>query len=178
MCPWLDGASENAVLPYRHLGHKARGVRDPHRTRSSMLDVLGRDYIRGPRQGPGGTSVVIFVHALRNALIPVSKATLGTTFGSPAPARSSLSRSSQSPASSVCRLRPSICAITPRSRPLLSGRCHIVSMNLLVDIMYSLIGPRDQIQLSSEAGDVDWVAPTSGLRPMVRRRSASQGIPS
>ena len=40
-------------------------------TKSSMLDVLGQDYIRTARSKGLRESVVIFKHALRNALIPV-----------------------------------------------------------------------------------------------------------
>jgi len=40
-------------------------------TRSSMLDVLGQDYIRTARAKGVRDSFVIFKHALRNALIPV-----------------------------------------------------------------------------------------------------------
>lgn len=40
-------------------------------TRSSMLEVLGEDYIRTARAKGLGTVRVVIVHALRNALIPV-----------------------------------------------------------------------------------------------------------
>ena len=40
-------------------------------TKSSMLDVLGQDYIRTARAKGVRESLVIFKHALRNALIPV-----------------------------------------------------------------------------------------------------------
>ncbi|MBR1820148.1 MAG: ABC transporter permease [Clostridia bacterium] len=40
-------------------------------TKSSMLDVLGQDYIRTARAKGVRESFVIFKHALRNALIPV-----------------------------------------------------------------------------------------------------------
>lgn len=40
-------------------------------TKSSMLDVLGQDYIRTARAKGVKDSLVIFKHALRNALIPV-----------------------------------------------------------------------------------------------------------
>ena len=39
--------------------------------RSAMLDVLGQDYIRTARAKGVRQSLVIFKHALRNALIPV-----------------------------------------------------------------------------------------------------------
>ncbi|HOS18382.1 MAG TPA: ABC transporter permease, partial [Clostridia bacterium] len=40
-------------------------------TKSSMLDVLGQDYIRTARSKGVAESKVIYKHALRNALIPV-----------------------------------------------------------------------------------------------------------
>ena len=40
-------------------------------TKSSMLDVLGQDYLRPARAKGVRQSLVIFKHALRNALIPV-----------------------------------------------------------------------------------------------------------
>lgn len=40
-------------------------------TRSCMLDVLGQDYIRTARAKGLGENVVVWVHALRNAFIPV-----------------------------------------------------------------------------------------------------------
>ena len=40
-------------------------------TRSSMLDVLGQDYIRTARAKGVAPAKIIFGHALKNALIPV-----------------------------------------------------------------------------------------------------------
>ncbi|MED1605019.1 ABC transporter permease [Cytobacillus kochii] len=40
-------------------------------TRSSMLEVISQNYIRTVRAKGGKESVVIYVHALRNALIPI-----------------------------------------------------------------------------------------------------------
>lgn len=40
-------------------------------TKSSMLDVLGQDYIRTARAKGVRSAIVIFKHALRNAMIPV-----------------------------------------------------------------------------------------------------------
>jgi peptide/nickel transport system permease protein len=40
-------------------------------TRSSMLEVLGEDYVRSARSRGLGERSVLFTHALRNALIPV-----------------------------------------------------------------------------------------------------------
>ncbi|HAF31335.1 MAG TPA: peptide ABC transporter permease, partial [Anaerovibrio sp.] len=40
-------------------------------TRSSMLEVLGQDYIKTAKAKGLGTSYILFKHALPNALIPV-----------------------------------------------------------------------------------------------------------
>lgn len=40
-------------------------------TRSAMLDVLGQDYLRTARAKGVGEGVLVFRHALRNALIPI-----------------------------------------------------------------------------------------------------------
>jgi dipeptide transport system permease protein len=40
-------------------------------TRSSMLEVLGEDYMRTARAKGLGRARIIFVHGLRNALVPV-----------------------------------------------------------------------------------------------------------
>ena len=48
-------------------------------TRSSMLDVLGQDYVRTARAKGVADRTVVFKHALRNALIPVV-AMAGTQF--------------------------------------------------------------------------------------------------
>jgi peptide/nickel transport system permease protein len=48
-------------------------------TRSSMLDVLGQDYVRTARAKGVGDGGVVYKHALRNALIPVV-AMAGTQF--------------------------------------------------------------------------------------------------
>jgi peptide/nickel transport system permease protein len=49
-------------------------------TRSSMLEVLSQDYIKAARSKGLSNFVVIYKHALRNALIPTSTV-IGLTFG-------------------------------------------------------------------------------------------------
>ena len=49
-------------------------------TRSSMLEVIGQDYIRTARAKGMGERVVIYRHALKNALIPVITV-VGLEFG-------------------------------------------------------------------------------------------------
>jgi peptide/nickel transport system permease protein len=49
-------------------------------TRANLMDVLNHDYIRTARAKGAGERVVIFKHALRNALIPVITV-VGLQFG-------------------------------------------------------------------------------------------------
>ncbi|MBQ9988032.1 MAG: ABC transporter permease, partial [Erysipelotrichales bacterium] len=48
--------------------------------RSSMLDVLQSDYIRTARSKGLKEKVIIFIHALKNAMIPIMTQ-MGTSFG-------------------------------------------------------------------------------------------------
>lgn len=111
-------------------------------TRSSMLEVLRQDYIRTARAKGLGEQKVLNRHALRNAMIPVvtilglqSAVLLGGSviaeqvFVVPGMGRSLLG------------------AIFQRDYPLLQAYVLLfalvyVVMNLVVDIMYSLIDPR------------------------------------
>ncbi|NLB39668.1 MAG: ABC transporter permease [Clostridiales bacterium] len=68
--PVWSATNQNYVLPVIALSlypmaHVTR------LTKTSMLDVLGQDYIRTARAKGVRPSLVIFKHALRNALIPV-----------------------------------------------------------------------------------------------------------
>jgi peptide/nickel transport system permease protein len=66
--PWVN--LQQMLLPVTSLalGLSAVVVR---MTRSSMLEVLGRDFIRVARAKGLGTRAVLLRHALRNALVPV-----------------------------------------------------------------------------------------------------------
>ena len=68
-----------AVLPILTLGLVAVGMIS-RTTRSSMLDVINQDYIRTSRSRGIANNKIVFVHALRNALIPVLTA-IGLRFG-------------------------------------------------------------------------------------------------
>ncbi len=83
-------------------------------TRSSMLDVLGQDYIRTARAKGVPGFKVIFGHALKNSLIPVITY-LGRCSPTSSPAPSSLSRSSPCPASAARSSTASPAVITRSS---------------------------------------------------------------
>jgi dipeptide transport system permease protein len=66
----LRSAAAHLVLPSIVLGTVPLAV-IARMTRSSMLEVLREDYIRGARARGLGPARVLLLHALRNALIPV-----------------------------------------------------------------------------------------------------------
>lgn len=115
-------------------------------TRSSMLDVLGQDYIRTARaKGVSGTGV-IFGHAIKNALIPVI-----TYFG---PMLAFIVTGSMV----VERIfavpgigRQFISSITNRDYTMIMGTTIflaslIVIMNLISDILYKVVDPRIEFE--------------------------------
>ena len=68
------------MLPALTLGYFSTAV-IARMTRSSMLDVLGQDYMRTARAKGLREPVIVLRHALRNALIP-TVTIIGLTFGS------------------------------------------------------------------------------------------------
>ncbi|WP_217588414.1 ABC transporter permease [Lentibacillus saliphilus] len=74
------GTPQQVVLPVITLGTMGAAV-VARMTRSSMLDVISQDYIRTARAKGLKESIVIYRHALKNALIPVVTV-VGLQFGS------------------------------------------------------------------------------------------------
>ena len=64
------GWARSMTLPALTLAFTQMGV-IARMTRSSMLDALGQDYIRTAKAKGLGFGQIVFVHALRNALIPI-----------------------------------------------------------------------------------------------------------
>ena len=111
-------------------------------TRSSMLDVLGQDYIRTARaKGVSGVKV-IFGHALKNSLIPV------ITYLGPMLAYIVTGSLVVEQIFAVPGIgREFVNSITNRDYPLIMGTTImlaslIVIMNLVSDIMYKVVDPR------------------------------------
>jgi len=72
---WLPGPADQAglaglVLPSFMLGTHLMAML-ARMTRSSLLEVLGEDYVRTARAKGLSSTVVVLRHALRNALVPV-----------------------------------------------------------------------------------------------------------
>jgi len=79
--PFKDfiGCLRHLVLPAAALGLRMAGV-VTRMTRSSMLDELSQDYVRTARAKGLSERAVIFVHTLKNAMIP-TVTILGLQFG-------------------------------------------------------------------------------------------------
>ena len=111
-------------------------------TRSSMLEVLGKDYIRTAQAKGLKKGVVVIKHALRNALMPVITM-VGIQFGSMLGGAVVTETVFAWPG--VGRLV--INAITQRDFPLVQGGVLMMAViftivNLLVDVCYAFVNPR------------------------------------
>ena len=111
-------------------------------TRSSMLDVLGQDYIRTARAKGVSPIKVIFGHALKNSLIPV------ITYFGPMLAYIVTGSLVVEQIFSVPGIgRAFVSSITNRDYPMIMGTTIvlatlIVIMNLVSDILYKVVDPR------------------------------------
>lgn len=111
-------------------------------TRSSMLDVLGQDYIRTARAKGVSSGKIIFGHALKNSLIPV------ITYMGPMLAYIVTGSLVVEQIFAVNGIgRAFVSSITDRDYPLIMGTTIvlatlIVIMNLVSDIMYKVVDPR------------------------------------
>ena len=111
-------------------------------TRSSMLDVLGQDYIRTARAKGVPGARVILGHALKNSLIPV------ITYFGPMLAYIVTGSLVVEQIFAVPGIgRAFVTSITGRDYPLVMGTTIvlatlIVVMNLLSDILYKVVDPR------------------------------------
>ena len=115
-------------------------------TRSSMLDVLGQDYIRTAKaKGVSGMNI-IFGHALKNSLIPV------LTYFGPMLAYIVTGSLVVEKIFAVPGIgRAFINSITNRDYPLIMGTTIvlatlIVIMNLITDILYKVVDPRINLE--------------------------------
>ncbi|PMY00844.1 peptide ABC transporter permease, partial [Pseudomonas sp. MPR-R5A] len=79
--PWytIEGMKE-LILPAITLGTGAAAM-IARMTRSSMLEVIRADYVRTARAKGVKESSVIWIHTLKNAMIPVLTV-IGVNFGS------------------------------------------------------------------------------------------------
>jgi oligopeptide transport system permease protein len=115
-------------------------------TRSSMLDVLGQDYIRTAKAKGVSPISVIFKHALKNSLIPV------ITYCGPMLAYIVTGSLVVERIFAVNGIgRAFVSSITDRDYPLIMGTTIvlatlIVVMNLVSDILYKVVDPRIKLE--------------------------------
>ena len=137
-----NGAQKNGlILPVVTLGLYPMAY-ITRLTRSSMLDVLGQDYIRTARAKGVPGFKVIFGHALKNSLIPV------ITYFGPMLAYIVTGSIVVEQIFAVPGIgRAFVNSITNRDYPLIMGTTIvlatlIVVMNLVSDILYKAVDPR------------------------------------
>ncbi len=111
-------------------------------TRSSMLEVLGEDYIRTARSKGQKESKITTGHALRNAMIPVAQS-VGTHIGNAIGGGMVLETVFGVPGVG----KYIVDAISARNYPAVLGGALIIAIlltliNLIVDISFVLIDPR------------------------------------
>ena len=115
-------------------------------TRSSMLDVLGQDYIRTAKAKGVSGPKIIFGHALKNSLIPV------LTYFGPMLAYIVTGSLVVEKIFAVPGIgRAFVNSITNRDYPLIMGTTIvlatlIVIMNLITDILYKVVDPRINLE--------------------------------
>jgi len=132
------------VLPAVTLGMIAAAI-IARLTRSSMLEVLGQDYVRTARAKGLGSGSVIVRHALRNALIPVVTV-FGLQFGNLLAGAVIVETVFSRPGLG----RLIVGGILAKDFPLVQGTVLFVAaayvlINVVVDVAYAYVDPRIRI---------------------------------
>ncbi|WP_087973718.1 ABC transporter permease [Oceanobacillus rekensis] len=135
------GSFQQVVLPVITLGTGSAAI-IARMTRSSMLDVIGQDYIRTARAKGVKERIVIYRHALKNALIPVVTV-VGLQFGGLL--GGAVLTETVFAVNGMGKLI--IDSIMARDFPVVQGTILVVALlfvfvNLLVDIAYRFLNKR------------------------------------
>jgi peptide/nickel transport system permease protein/oligopeptide transport system permease protein len=142
---WLPaigaGGIDHLILPALTIGMNSTAI-IARMTRSSILEIIGRDFIRTARAKGCKERVVILKHTLKNAMIPIITA-IGLQFGY---------LMAGAVLTETVFARPGIGklladAVFNRDFPLIQGLTLIIAtsfviINLLVDISYTFFDPR------------------------------------
>ena len=129
------------ILPSLALGARYAG-NIARITRTSMLEVLGQDYIRTAKAKGAMRWAVILKHALKNAMIPIVTL-VGTDFGYMLTGSMLIEKVFSIPG--ICKL--AVDAMSNRDLPLLEGTVMYIAfvfvvVNLIVDVSYAFLDPR------------------------------------
>lgn len=138
---WTWEGLHHLILPAISLGTAYTGTL-ARLTRSNMLEVLGQDYIRTARSKGLNERVVFYKHALRNALISVVTIiglSLGILMGG------AMITETVFALPGIGSL--AVTAISARDYPLIQAIVLMMAVifiiiNLIVDIIYSILDPR------------------------------------
>jgi peptide/nickel transport system permease protein len=135
--PWL----ENLILPAIALGFVFMAL-IARITRATMLEVLSQDYVRTARSKGVGEGSILFVHALKNAAVPIV-----TVIGIGVALLIGGAVVTESVFAIPGLGRLTIDAIVRRDYPLIQGIVLMFSfsyvlVNLAVDLIYTLLDPR------------------------------------
>ena len=129
------------ILPSLALGARYAG-NIARITRTSMLEVLGQDYIRTAKAKGAMRWAVILKHALKNAMIPIVTL-VGTDFGYMLTGSMLIDKVFSIPG--IGKL--AVDAMSNRDLPLLEGTVMYIAfvfvvVNLIVDVSYAFLDPR------------------------------------
>ncbi|HUS28699.1 MAG TPA: ABC transporter permease [Kofleriaceae bacterium] len=142
---WLPGPTETGpaslILPAVAVGLHLMAML-ARMTRSSMIEVLGEDYVRTARAKGLPEKRVLIHHALRNALLPVITVA-GLQFGSLLTGAIVIEKVFARPGLGLTLLD----AIGERNYPVVQGTVLVIAavyvvVNTLVDLAYGLADPR------------------------------------
>jgi len=147
---YVDVDARALVLPALTLGIRSAAV-IARMTRSSLVEVLGQDFVRTGRAKGAGELAVLVRHGLRNALVPVVTL-IGLDFGS----YLSGSVLTESIFAWPGVGQYALTAILRRDFPAVQGTVLFLSLvfvlvNLAVDLLYGVLDPRIRRSLRSEA---------------------------
>jgi peptide/nickel transport system permease protein len=135
--PWL----ENLILPAVALGGVYIAL-IARITRATMLEVLQQDYIRTARAKGAGQGSILFLHALKNAAVPIV-----TVIGIGVALLIGGAVVTESVFAIPGLGRLTVDAILRRDYPVIQGVVLLFSfvyvlVNLLIDILYTFLDPR------------------------------------
>lgn len=142
---WLPGPTELGpqamILPAIAVGTHLMAML-ARMTRSSMVEVLGEDFLRTARAKGLPETTVIAKHALRNALLPVITVA-GLQFGSMLSGAIITEKAFERPGIGLLLLE----SIAERNYPVVQGCVLVIAasyviVNILVDLAYGLADPR------------------------------------
>nr|WP_263324697.1 nickel ABC transporter permease [Neobacillus sp. Marseille-Q6967] len=142
---WTAEGMKQMILPAITLGTGSAAM-IARMVRSSMLEVVRADYVRTARAKGVKEHNVIWIHTLKNAMIPVITV-IGLNFG--ALLGGTIITEKVFAINGVGRLM--IDAIAARDFPMVQGSVLLVAtlfvlVNLIVDIVYTYIDPRIKFQ--------------------------------